>query len=535
MELFTMVIFDPEHRIIFSEVPEKISNELRTHLKSPQKNFEIGWNNKTIYVERWRTQAQTVFKLFKESKAFTESEYYQLSQAAFEQGYDGVLLTDAQGYVVYLNQKYCDILGIQAKASIGKHVTEVIPTTRMHEVLRSKRAEIGVPWKLKDENLIISRIPLYKGSTLIGALGVILIRNTLELKELLAQNDALKRQVNYFQEHINPHSTARYGFEDIVFQSPGMTGLLEEAKKIAQTNSHVIIWGESGTGKELLAHALHKESSRSGKPFIRVNCGAIPKELFESELFGYAEGAFTGAVKGGKKGKFELAHQGTLFLDEIGELPLQMQVKLLRVIQEKELERVGDGRHIPIDVRIIAATNRHLKKMVDEGEFREDLYYRLNVFQLRLPALRERKEDVAPIVKNLLGILAKELDKPGLTLTADTLSVLENYQWPGNIRELRNVLERTVGIMDGNIIRPINLPGYLKNIPAVKSAEPAQTEIKELSYKDAIRNLERDLILKALELSRGKKTKAAEVLGIARSLLYKKMDELNIIEEHFFS
>ncbi|MFE7280356.1 sigma-54 interaction domain-containing protein [Heyndrickxia sporothermodurans] len=234
------------------------------------------------------------------------------------------------------------------------------------------------------------------------------------------------------------------------------------AEKISVSNSAVLLTGESGTGKELFAHAIHQNSSREQFPFVRINCASIPEHLLESELFGYDEGAFTGAKKGGKRGKFELANFGTIFLDEIGDMPLSMQSKLLRVLQEGEVERVGGQKPKTIDVRIIAATHRNLEKMIEEGTFRQDLYYRLNVIKLEIPPLRERKEDIPYIATYLLNKLEKKFHRHGINLTNRVISKLQQHNWPGNIRELENVLERAVNVLEGNTIDIVHLPLYLR-------------------------------------------------------------------------
>lgn len=393
---------------------------------------------------------------------------------------------------------------------------------------------MGMVWKIKDTTLVVSRIPLFNArEELIGTIGLILFRKSIEMKELIHKILDMEKKLEYFQESFVPVYQPRYHFEDIAGHSALMREKVEKAKKIASTSSNVVITGESGTGKELFAHAIHSLSYRKDGPFIRVNCSAIPRELFESELFGYGDGAFTGAKKGGKPGKFELAHNGTIFLDEIADLPLEMQVKLLRVIQEREVERVGDNRPILVDTRIIAATNKNLADLVEEGKFRNDLYYRLSVFHLKLPPLRERKEDIPFLARYFLDKLAQEQGYEPLNIDAQCLEILKNYSWPGNARELRNVMEMAAGMCDGKTITPVLLPDYLKDQEAPPSLE--EFAAKDLYYRDAILELERKMILEALKRSGGQKKKAAKLLGIARSLLYKKMGELGIQEEQSFS
>jgi two-component system response regulator AtoC len=333
----------------------------------------------------------------------------------------------------------------------------------------------------------------------------------------------------------------RYG---IIGQSPSLLELYAVLDRVADTPTTVLVTGESGTGKELVARALHENSSRSDKPFIKVNCAAIPRDLMESELFGYERGAFTGAV-GSKPGRFELASGGTLFLDEIGSIPVEMQVKLLRALQESEFERVGGVKTIRVDVRLVAATNTDLKKEIAAGAFREDLYYRLNVVPIRLPPLRERREDVPLLVSHFVKKFDARLRKNVTRIEPEALEVLVNHPWPGNIRELENVIERAVLFCDGDALRPVDLPSELSPrtpdpplaTPSAKAtASPAASDALNASdglkeqVKAAMSRLERELIVKALEQTGGNVTHAARLLKISRKGLQLKMKELGLRE-----
>lgn len=306
------------------------------------------------------------------------------------------------------------------------------------------------------------------------------------------------------------------------------------AEKISVSNSAVLLTGESGTGKELFAHAIHQNSSREQFPFVRINCASIPEHLLESELFGYDEGAFTGAKKGGKRGKFELANFGTIFLDEIGDMPLSMQSKLLRVLQEGEVERVGGQKPKTIDVRIIAATHRNLEKMIEEGTFRQDLYYRLNVIKLEIPPLRERKEDIPYIATYLLKKLEKKFHQHGINLTNRVISKLQQHNWPGNIRELENVLERAVNVLEGNTIDIVHLPLYLReNGHFLSEKQKVYVDYNNHSdsfptLKETLSLVEKQAIINALQLSNGNKLEASKLLGIGKTSLYDKCKQYNI-------
>ncbi len=330
-------------------------------------------------------------------------------------------------------------------------------------------------------------------------------------------------------------SAARFG---IIGASPGILDLYAVLERVADTPTTVLITGESGTGKELVARALHDHSARHDKPFIKVNCAAIPKELIESELFGYERGAFTGAVTS-KPGRFELAGGGTLFLDEIGEIPVEMQVKLLRALQESEFERVGGIKTIHVDVRLVAATNRDLKKLIAAGTFREDLFYRLNVVPIRLPALRERASDIPILVEHFLGKFNERLKKHVGGVEPEAMDVLCNYPWPGNIRELENVVERAVLFCDTQKVREQDLPPEVRGtqgaiatpLPeaSLDAALSSEGGLKE-HVKVAMSRLERELVGRALQQTGGNVTHAARLLKISRKGLQLKMKELGLRE-----
>jgi len=293
------------------------------------------------------------------------------------------------------------------------------------------------------------------------------------------------------------------------------------ARKAAASNTTVLIQGETGVGKEIFAHAIHSASSRKDKPFIKVNCAAIPHDLLESELFGYEEGAFTGARKKGKPGKFELAHEGSIFLDEIGDMPLPMQAKLLRVIQEKELERIGGVSTIAVDVRIIAATNQNLEELVKTGRFRSDLYYRLNVIPVVIPPLRQRKEDIPEFIEFALQKMAQQTGhKP--VFSEEAMEALCNYHWPGNVRELFNVVERIVSLHEGEVIEKRDLPA------AIRGKRPRQMTRKNLSLKEYLEEAEKEAITIAMQEAKGNKNLAAQILGIHRITLYEKLKKYSL-------
>jgi transcriptional regulator with PAS, ATPase and Fis domain len=333
--------------------------------------------------------------------------------------------------------------------------------------------------------------------------------------------------------HVPVAHAARSDFDDIIGSSPAMQTAKEWGALAAACSSTVLLLGESGTGKEIFARAIHNASARSRAPFLAINCAALPETLIESELFGYADGSFTGARKGGQAGKFELANGGTVFLDEIGEMSGAMQAKLLRVLQERTIQRVGSSREIPVDIRIIAATHRDLTREVEAGRFREDLYYRVAVLEVRIPALRERREDIAPLAACLLRRITLRLERPPVEITEDCLAHLAGFSWPGNVRQLENVLERAVvALRGGSLLQAegIHLPPAMQRFTgeAAAPAAPAPVPISAPAAQ-SLRDLERSAIAEALAACGGNIKKAAQQLGIARNTLYRKMEDYQLV------
>jgi two-component system response regulator PilR (NtrC family) len=339
----------------------------------------------------------------------------------------------------------------------------------------------------------------------------LIIKNALEKKNLQKENILLKQVVR-----------DRYHFNNILGQCPNMLALYDLLEKVAPTKTNILITGESGTGKELVAKAIHYNSPRKDKPFVTLNCGAIPESLIESELFGHMKGAFTDAIAT-KKGLFEMADEGTIFLDEISELPLLMQVKLLRVLQDKEFKRVGGTEDIRVDVRIISATNKDLEEAVREKRFREDLFYRLNVIQIKLPPLRERREDISLLAMHFLKRYAEELNKNISGISPEALRIMLNYDFPGNVRELQNIIERAVALENNPELTPQNLSSYLEQQPLMKkNLLDLEIPSEGIDLEKVVEELERNLLVKALDRTKGIKKKAADLLHINfRSMRYR--------------
>ena len=425
-----------------------------------------------------------------------------------------IVVVNKNGYIENMSQAYGDFLGIQVQNAIGRHVTEVIENTRMDIVVKTGVPETGETQDIHGEKMIATRIPIRKNGMVIGAYGRVLVRNTRELHMLHDKLSSIEMELNMYKRTFEKINTAKYTVDDIIGDCSIMQDLKDSVRKVAKTNSNVLIMGESGTGKELFAHSIHAGSMRRKAPFVCVNCGSIPEQLIESELFGYEEGAFTGARKGGKIGLFPAAHGGTIFLDEIGELPLPMKVRLLRVLQDREIQRVGSNVREKVNVRVVAATNRNLYQMVKKGEFRSDLYYRLNVVTLHLPLLRERKEDLPLLIQMILSKISKKESLGAIEISREAMDHLLRYDWPGNVRELENVLERAINFTDaGEKIKAKNLPERITGSMVSQTVMP---------LKELMENTEKDAIKDALLRCRNCKAKAANELGISRTTLYEK-------------
>lgn len=433
---------------------------------------------------------------------------------------DCIVYVNHDGIIEMLSQAYADFLQIDRDESIGKHVRDIIENTRMDIVIKTGKIEIAQVQQIHGRKMIATRIPIFVSGKIVGAVGKVLFRDVDELNALYMKINKIEKELNLYKDEFKKANKAKYALDSIIGESQVMKHLKDVTNKVANTNSNVLILGDSGTGKELFANAIHNNSKRMDAPFIKVNCGAIPYELVESELFGYEEGAFTGAKKGGKIGKFKAADGGTIFLDEIADLPMNIQVKLLRVLQDREIERIGSTISEKVDVRVIAATNKNLEQMVEEGMFRLDLYYRLNVVNIKTPSLIERKEDIPLLAKYLIDKIA---DKESILvggISSKALEVLKNYDWPGNVRELENILERAINFL-GDDTRIL-----IKHLPPKITGMVGLYTLKSL--KETMQELEKEVLVNSLLISKGNKTEAAETLKISRTSLYEKLTKYGI-------
>jgi len=449
----------------------------------------------------------------------------ELIQALLDSPYEGLLVVDRNGTVRYFSKSSEEVFGIPQNKALGKHVTEIFKNSRLHIVAKTGKAEFGDVVKVKDFERVVARFPLMKDGKVIGAAGKSILYSPQKLERLYLKIKALERKVESYKGNLCDLLAAKYSFEDIIGDSQPIKEAKKLALKAAQTSSPVLIVGETGTGKELFAHAIHSASIRRSFPFVKINCAAIPKELFESELFGYEDGAFTGAKIGGKLGKFELAHGGTIFLDEISELPLTTQAKLLRVLQEKELDKLGGREPVRVDFRLIVATNKELEESIEKGEFKKDLYYRLNVVNLRLPPFRNIKEDIPYIAHFLMTKICKQLRRKVKVFSDETIKIFTEYNWPGNFRELENVIETLVNVCEEDVILPSHIPPEMIKAAILKQDGKIKiTGVLERVMKEA----EKEAVVKALNYGKNNKVKAARLLGIHRSHLYYIMKKHNM-------
>lgn len=456
------------------------------------------------------------FELFSDHRMDTQLELFK---GIFDGLPTGCLITDAEGTILFVNQPYGRFLEVDPGACVGHHCTEIVPNTRMHIVAKSGQAEMYKTQRIRGQLLVVHRIPIKKRGRVLAVFGLVMFSDVKEVETLAKKLSILETKVKLYEKELLTLRSTRYTLESIVSKSRAMGRLKKEARQAAGNTFPVLITGESGTGKELFAQGIHQASERRIYPFVRINCAAIPKELLESELFGYEKGAFSGARPGGKPGKFELAHNGTIFLDEIGDLPMEMQPKLLRVLEEKEVERLGGRAPVKTNFRLIAATNQNLKEMIAAGRFRQDLFYRLNVIRVDIPPLRRRKADILPIAVHLLELAVEESALGQIELSGEARQALTSYAWPGNVRELANAINRALAVMDGtgNRIAPHHLPFYL-------SRQDRQPPVGQSPLiRDVQANAEKEAIKSALTQAGQNKTEAARLLGIHRTHLYKKM------------
>lgn len=440
--------------------------------------------------------------------------------------FDGMTVTDNEGRIVYLSPIHEKFFGLSRGEATGRHVTEVIENTRLHIVARTGKPEIGHMQKMLSNNRIVSRLPIHSHGKVVGAIGRIMFKGPEQLLAMSSEIASLRNEVEFYKREASFLRNRTYGIEDIIGESKAIRQLKSDMTKVASLDIPLLIIGESGTGKELVAHAIHRLSMRRDKQMIMVNAGALPESLVESELFGYEPGAFTGAKKKGRKGKFEAAHDSSLFLDEIGEMPLDMQVKLLRVLQDGSFERVGGDEPKQSDFRLIAATNRDLTSMIDTDQFRLDLYYRISGVTLRVPPLRERLEDIPMLVQHFIRSFSNRQRTPVMRVNPSVYRYMQSRPWPGNIRQLQHEVERALIFSEGEELEVDDFrPSEIFSNEYSANRQPTQTKHGE-ALKDTLERVELEKISDAMARHNDNKKRVSEELGVSRSYLYKRLREL---------
>jgi transcriptional regulator with PAS, ATPase and Fis domain len=461
----------------------------------------------------------------------------------------GIYLCDTKGEILYINDVYAEILGVSKDELLNRNIVDVLPKTRALTVMQSGNEEIGDLCVIGEEDIkkttIVNRLPMRDDEGMIvGMVSMCLFRNPNELKTLVEKVEQLDNRVSFYRRRMQSALSARYTLDNILGESKPLLFAKNRLRNYAHTDFPVLIQGPTGTGKELFANALHTASPRKEGPFVSINCAAVPIELFESELFGYVSGAFSGASKDGKVGLIELADKGTLFLDEIGDMPLAAQAKMLRVLEEKTVCRVGSSTARPVDFRLVAATNRDLLHIVEGGGFREDLYYRVGALPLQIPSLAERTSDIPVIAAALLARMGKAIAK----ISEEAMRLLMAYDWPGNIRELRNILIHAISVGDGQTIRAQDLSSTVlagcranragsDDEVSAQQVQPSKTSSTH-EHEDRVSratslhaqnaDTETAFIVKALELNHGNMVKTAKYLNISRATLYEKCKKFGI-------
>jgi transcriptional regulator with PAS, ATPase and Fis domain len=441
--------------------------------------------------------------------------------------FDAMTVVDKDARVVHISPIHEAFFGLKPGEGNGRPVERIIDNTRLHHVVASGKAEVGAIQRMRGSERVVSRIPIKRDGKILGAIGRVMFRGPAQVDALSQRIKALEGDLEFYKRETETLKARSYGLDSLIGDSPAMQRLRAQIIKVAPLEIPVLIRGESGTGKELVAHALHQLSPRRDKTMVNVNAAALPANLVESELFGYEPGAFTGADKKGRRGKFEQAEGGTIFLDEIGDMPLDVQAKLLRVLQDRIVERVGGDRPRSVDFRLISATNKDLQVLVERGEFRLDLYYRISPIVIELPPLKERLEDIPLLATKFLRDIAYRHGRPEPSISTAALVELSERSWPGNIRQLQHEIERAFVFCDGAEVTPDDLSEMPNRSPAAAKVSVQHPGSQPRELKSVISELQNEQIREAIAACGGNKRKAAASLGISRSFLYKKLAEIS--------
>lgn len=445
--------------------------------------------------------------------------------------FEAMTVVDADGKMAYISPVHENFFGLHRGDAVGRPVKDIIENTRLDRVLKTGKAEIGKLQKIGNSERVVTRIPIRRGKEIVGAIGRVMFKGPREFEELAKRVNALESEVQFYRREADALRKNTYGLDSLIGDSAAMRRLRAEITKVAPLEIPVLIRGESGTGKELVAHSIHRLSPRRDQQMVMVNSAALPATLVETELFGYEPGAFTGADRKGRAGKFEQADNSTFFLDEIGDTPPEVQVKLLRVLQDRRVERIGGGNSREVDFRLITATNRNLKQMISEEKFRLDLYYRISAIVIDVPPLRERIEDIPALTQHILAELASRHGRAAPTVTPDALEFLMDQRWPGNVRQLRHEIERAIVFCEDGRIDASTLSRYGELDSPIEigfqAQAPAQAAFTDDSrpMKEVVEDVEREIVKKAMNRLKGNKKRVAEELGISRTYLYKILGE----------
>ncbi|MGF6905601.1 sigma-54 interaction domain-containing protein [Fusobacterium sp. PH5-44] len=438
------------------------------------------------------------------------------------------IVTDKNGLIISMSNNYLKLLNKTKEEVIGKDVIDFVPNTKIYRVIETKQEEIGELFQMADgTTLVCNRIPIFIKGVFEGVITSATFYDLKEIKKLQEKIYNLEKENQFYREQVSELNQNKFNLESIIGNSAQIKNLKNTIIKIAPSDLPVLITGETGTGKEGFANAIHHLSKRKKEKFIKINCAAIPHGLLESELFGYEKGAFSGASQSGKIGKFQLANNGSILLDEIGEMPLELQSKLLRVLQEKEIEKIGGLNNIKINVRVICATNQNLEELVEHGKFRADLYYRINSVELKIPSLRDRMEDIPMLCKHFIAKINNSMNLNIIGISDKVINLFYKHRWKGNIRELENVIERGC-IMAGEDQLKIEHFDFL-NLKITDNSEIHFDDNEDQTLKILKDHLEKEEIIKALTASNGNKSKAAKSIGMDRSVLYSKLKKYNIL------
>lgn len=473
---------------------------------------------KSILVYSGKESVSMALREAKELASVRRKEKTRAEQlkAILDFTYEGIIASDSEGIVTLVNPAAEKILGKDKTSMIGQTADQVLPSIALGRIQEKGKPLLGEPHRVGNKMIVHNLIPLNINNEIAGT-----VITFQEASHVQAIETKVRREL-YLKGHV-----AQYTFENILTDSLIMKKVIQQAKQFAKADTTAVITGETGTGKEMFAQSIHNNSNRRNGLFVAVNCASVPENLLESELFGYEEGAFTGARRGGKKGLFELAHEGTLFLDEIGELSIKLQARLLRVLQEKAIIRVGGDTVVPVDVRIIAATHRNLEESVSKGLFRQDLYYRLNVLRLSLPPLRERLDDIPLLIDELLKKICKRTCNPRPIFSNRILNKFGSYDWPGNVRELENILERLVALKDGTEVQLEDIDEIIKMEKQVLLGKEVYKD-KKVELKGTLEDMEREIISITLNLANQDKEMACNLLGISQTTLWRRLKKWNM-------